>query len=106
MGQVEDIMNAWKKQVDSEMKAKCVTLARQVLQRALYYREQLVAYNIGHNFTGNFVNSIVCGVWENGANISMLLGSKFVGHAPPFCAPIFISKRIPFYLFCNDAGCL
>lgn len=82
MGQVEDIMTAWKNQVDSEVRTKCVTLARQVLQRALYYREQLVAYNIGHNFTGNFVNSIVCGVWENGANISMLLGSKFVGHAP------------------------
>ena len=82
MGQVEDIMTAWKKQVDNEVRTKCITLARQVLQRALYYREQLVAYNIGHNFTGNFVNSIVCGVWENGANISMLLGSKFVGHAP------------------------
>lgn len=82
MGQVEDIMNAWKKQVDSEMKAKCVTLARQVLQRALYYREQLVASDIGHNYTGNFINSIVCGVWENGTSVSMLLGSKLVGRSP------------------------
>lgn len=82
MGQVEDIMNAWKKQLDAEMDSKCVTLARQVLQRALYYREQLVANDIGHNYTGNFVNSIVCGVWKNGANISMLLGSKIVGREP------------------------
>ena len=82
MGQVEDIMNAWKKQVDNEMKAKCVTLARQVLQRALYYREQLVASDIGHNYTGNFINSIVCGVWENGTSVSMLLGSKLVGRSP------------------------
>ena len=82
MGQVEDIMAAWKKQVDSEVRAKCITLARQVLQRALYYREQLVANDIGHNYTGNFINSIVCGVWENGANISMLLGSKLVGKSP------------------------
>ena len=59
MGQVEDIMNAWKKQLDAEMDSKCVTLARQVLQRALYYREQLTANDIGHNYTGNFINSIV-----------------------------------------------
>jgi hypothetical protein len=82
MGQVEDIMTAWKKQVESEVRSKCITLARQVLQRALYYREQLVASDIGHNYTGNFINSIVCGVWENGANISMLLGSKIVGKSP------------------------
>lgn len=82
MGQVEDIMTAWKKQVESEVRSKCITLARQVLQRALYYREQLVASDIGHNYTGNFINSIVCGVWENGANISMLLGSKLVGKSP------------------------
>lgn len=82
MGQVEDIMTAWKKQVDSEVRTKCITLARQVLQRALYYREQLVASDIGHNYTGNFINSIVCGVWENGANISILLGSKLVGKPP------------------------
>lgn len=82
MGQVEDIMTAWKKQVESEVRSKCITLARQVLQRALYYREQLVASDIGHNYTGNFINSIVCGVWENGDNISMLLGSKLVGKNP------------------------
>ena len=82
MGQVEDIMTAWKKQVDSEVRAKCITLARQVLQRALYYREQLVASDIGHNYTGNFINSIVCGVWKNGVNISILLGSKLVGKPP------------------------
>ena len=82
MGQVEDIMTAWKNQVDSEVRTKCITLARQVLQRALYYREQLVANDIGHNYTGNFINSIVCGVWENGTNISMLLGSKIVGKSP------------------------
>ena len=82
MGQVEDIMTAWKKQVDNEVRTKCITLARQVLQRALYYREQLVANDIGHNYTGNFINSIVCGVWENGINISMLLGSKLVGKPP------------------------
>ena len=82
MGQVEDIMTAWKNQVDSEVRTKCITLARQVLQRALYYREQLVANDIGHNYTGNFINSIVCGVWENGENISMLLGSKIVGKSP------------------------
>nr|DAP95129.1 MAG TPA: hypothetical protein [Caudoviricetes sp.] len=82
MGQVEDIMNAWKKQLDAEMDSKCVTLARQVLQRALYYREQLTANDIGHNYTGNFINSIVCGVWKNGANISILLGSKLVGKPP------------------------
>ena len=82
MGQVEDIMTAWKNQVDSEVRTKCVILARQVLQRALYYREQLVANDIGHNYTGNFINSIVCGVWENGENISMLLGSKIVGKSP------------------------
>lgn len=82
MGQVEDIINAWKKQLDAEMDSKCVTLARQVLQRALYYREQLVTNDIGHNYTGNFINSIVCGVWKNGANISMLLGSKIVGREP------------------------
>lgn len=82
MGQVEDIMNAWKKQLDAEMDSKCVTLARQVLQRALYYREQLTANDIGHNYTGNFINSIVCGVWKNGVNISILLGSKLVGKPP------------------------
>ena len=82
MGQVEDIMNAWKKQVDNEVRTKCITLARQVLQRALYYREQLVASDIGHNYTGNFINSIVCGVWENGTSVSMLLGSKLVGRSP------------------------
>lgn len=82
MGQIEDIMNAWKKQLDAEMDSKCVTLARQVLQRALYYREQLTASNIGHNYTGNFINSIVCGVWKNGVNISILLGSKLVGKPP------------------------
>ena len=82
MGQVEDIMTAWKKQVDSEVRSKCITLARQVLQRALYYREQLVASDIGHNYTGNFINSIVCGVWENGTSVSMLLGSKLVGRSP------------------------
>jgi len=82
MGQVEDIMTAWKKQVDSEVRTKCITLARQVLQRALYYREQLVANDIGHNYTGNFINSIVCGVWKNGVNISILLGSKLVGKPP------------------------
>lgn len=82
MGQVEDIMTAWKKQVESEVRTKCIALARQVLQRALYYREQLVASDIGHNYTGNFINSIVCGVWENGANISMLLGTKLVGKSP------------------------
>ena len=75
-------MTAWKKQVESEVRTKCITLARQVLQRALYYREQLVANDIGHNYTGNFINSIVCGVWENGENISMLLGSKIVGKSP------------------------
>lgn len=82
MGQVEDIMTAWKKQVESEVRTKCITLARQVLQRALYYREQLVASDIGHNYTGNFINSIVCGVWKNGVNISILLGSKLVGKPP------------------------
>lgn len=82
MGQIEDIMNAWKKQLDAEMDSKCVTLARQVLQRALYYREQLTANDIGHNYTGNFINSIVCGVWKDGANISILLGSKLVGKPP------------------------
>ena len=82
MGQVEDIMTAWKKQVDSEVRSKCITLARQVLQRALYYREQLTANDIGHNYTGNFINSIVCGVWKNGVNISILLGSKLVGKPP------------------------
>lgn len=91
MGQVEDIMNAWKKQLDAEMDSKCVTLARQVLQRALYYREQLTASNIGHNYTGNFINSIVCGVWKNGANISMLLGSKLVGK-PPIMGKMTIKK--------------
>lgn len=91
MGQVEDIMNAWKKQLDAEMDSKCVTLARQVLQRALYYREQLVANDIGHNYTGNFINSIVCGVWKNGANISMLLGSKIVGK-PPIMGKMTIKK--------------
>ena len=82
MGQVEDIMTAWKKQVESEVRTKCITLARQVLQRALYYREQLVTNDIGHNYTGNFINSIVCGVWKNGVNISILLGSKLVGKPP------------------------
>ena len=82
MGQVEDIMTAWKKQVESEVRTKCITLARQVLQRALYYREQLTANDIGHNYTGNFINSIVCGVWKNGVNISILLGSKLVGKPP------------------------
>lgn len=91
MGQVEDIMNAWKKQLDAEMDSKCVTLARQVLQRALYYREQLVTNDIGHNYTGNFINSIVCGVWKNGVNISMLLGSKIVGK-PPIMGKMTIKK--------------
>ena len=35
MGQVVDIMNAWQKQVDSEIKAKCGSVAREVLQRAV-----------------------------------------------------------------------
>ena len=91
MGQVEDIMNAWKKQLDAEMDSKCVTLARQVLQRALYYREQLTANDIGHNYTGNFINSIVCGVWKNGLNISILLGSKLVGK-PPIMAKMTAKK--------------
>lgn len=91
MGQVEDIMNAWKKQLDAEMDSKCGTLGRQVLQRALYYREQLVATDIGHNYTGNFVNSIVCGVWKNGVNIFILLGSKLVGK-PPIMAKMTAKK--------------
>ena len=91
MGQVEDIMNAWKKQLDAEMDSKCVTLARQVLQRALYYREQLTANDIGHNYTGNFINSIVCGVWKNGVDISILLGSKLVGK-PPIMGKMTLKK--------------
>lgn len=82
MGQVEDIMTAWKKQLDAEMKEKCSTLALQILRRALYYRERLVANDIGHNYTGNLVNSIVCGVWEDGAFQTAYFGSKFVGREP------------------------
>lgn len=82
MSQVDDLMDGFAAQIKGTVTVRCQGLARQVLSRALYYRERLVQSGIGHNFTGNFVNSIVCALFVDGSLNHIYLGSKEVGKPP------------------------
>lgn len=76
MGQVEDMFRSIQGQIERSVRYKMVLLGRQLLERALFYRETLVQNNIGHDYTGNLVNSICVGVYFHGDYKQGFFGTK------------------------------
>lgn len=82
MGQVEDMFRSMQDAIERSVRQKLDGLAKQILERALYYRSQLVALDIGHNYTGNFVNSIGVGIYIYGNFQRGYYASQEIGKAP------------------------
>lgn len=82
MGQVEDMLRSIQGAIERSVRQKLDGLAKQILERALYYRSQLVGMDIGHNFTGNFVNSIGVGIYIYGYFQRGYYASQEIGKDP------------------------
>lgn len=70
------------KQIEGIVRSKCRTLTLRICKRALEYREKLTQSGIGHNYTGNLINSIVCALYTDGKLDYTVYGSKLVGRPP------------------------
>lgn len=82
MSQADVLLDQMQAYIEKKVESKCRELTRQVLLRALYYREQLTQSGIGHNYTGNLINTIVCAFYKNGTLDHAYLGSKEVRRHP------------------------
>lgn len=82
MDQVDALMESMKIQIERTVRLKMDGFAKQILERALFYRSQLVGMDIGHNYTGNFVNAIGVGIYYYGAFQRGYYASQELGKPP------------------------
>lgn len=60
---VKSAVSDFKKEIENKIEQNCRTFCKEILTEALRWR---TTQNLGHNFTGNLVNSIVVCLYKHG----------------------------------------
>lgn len=60
---VDTAISDFKKEIENKVEQNCKTYCKEILDEALRWR---TTQNLGHNFTGNLVNSIVVCLYKHG----------------------------------------